>query len=174
MRMIVDGYNVLHAHPGYAALAADDLDAARARLVSDLAGFAQGGDRLVVVFDGGGNPGSDGAPHHIGSLTVIFSPAGSDADSVVEALAARSRERGEAAVVVTSDVATRHAVRSGVVSVMSAEAFIADLAAATAEHDRLIAERETRGVVKGRIDPGVSEILARWARGDAPETTSAR
>lgn len=164
-RLIVDGYNLLHAHQRYSVIAGRDIDAARARLVADLAGFAQGGPRVVVVFDGGGNPSSDGAPHHVGQLTVIFSAAGTDADSVVEALAARSRERGEAATVVTSDSAMRQAVRSGSVSVLSSEAFVADLVRSSSEVDLHAPGRSDRVPLERRISADVREALSRWSRG---------
>ena len=75
-RLIIDGYNVLHAHPEYGSLAREDIDSARARLVSDLTALVSADEHVTVVFDGGGNPHSDGLPHHIGRLTVVFSPAG--------------------------------------------------------------------------------------------------
>lgn len=162
--VIIDGYNLLHAHPVYSAQLAGDLDSARARLVSDLAGYAEGGPRTIVVFDGAGNPASDGTPHHIGSLTVIFSPAGVSADSTIEALAARFRERGEEVLVVTSDVATRETVRSGNVSVRSSASFASDLASEGMQRNESARTRRTVPVAS-RIDPGVSATLARWARG---------
>ncbi|MBF4509748.1 MAG: NYN domain-containing protein [Aeromicrobium sp.] len=173
-RLIVDGYNVLHARPEYAALAAEDLDSARARLVADLAGIAQDGPRVVVVFDGGDNPASDGQPHQVGRLTVVFSPAGSTADAVVESLAARSRSRGEEAVVVTSDNATREAVRAGSISVLSAGNFLEDLASAAAEWSMARRSGATRVPMGRRIDPTVQERLARWARGDGSGGMGAR
>lgn len=163
---LIDGYNLLHAHPVLGAAIAGDIDAARARLVAELAGFAQGGPRTIVVFDGAGNPASDGAPHHLGALTIIFSAAGTSADTVIEGLARRFRDRGEAVVVVTSDAATRNAVRSGSVSVLSASSFASDLLATAAEA-RAVADGASRRVPLGmRIDDGVSATLARWARGE--------
>lgn len=167
-RLIVDGYNVLHAHPVYGLTLRDDIDAARARLVSDLAGFAQGGPRTIVVFDGGGNPRSDGSPHHLGALTVIFSPAGATADTVIEALALRFRERGERATVVTSDTATRETVLVGGISVLSSAQFVKDL---VGEAEARVADSAGTGQrvpVSARIAPDVSATLARWARGTAP------
>lgn len=166
---IVDGYNLLHAHSEYAQLIRVDLDTARARLVSDLAGFAARGARTVVVFDGAGNPESDGTPHHIGRLTVIFSAAGVTADTVIERLAARFRERGEHVVVVTSDGATRETVASGSVSVVSSASFVRDLEA-DVERSRESGISGSRKVpVARRIDDRVSEVLSRWARGSAPQ-----
>lgn len=162
--VIVDGYNLLYAHPQYGPLIREDIDAVRARLVADLAGYAEGGRRTIVVFDGAGNPSADGSPHHLGRLTVIFSPAGVTADAVIESLAQRYRERGEQVLVVTSDNETRNTVVSGSVSIISADRFAADLRTELAT--RIVEARPgTRVPVAQRIDPSVSERLARWARG---------
>lgn len=162
--VIVDGYNVLFSHPGYAAQAREDLEAGRARLVADLAGYAEGGPSTIVVFDGANNPLSDGSPHRIGCLTVIFSPAGVSADTTIEALARRYRERGERALVVTSDNATRDTVAAGTVAVISSDQFATELGTEIAT--RLEDARPGRRMpVASRIDPRVSERLAQWARG---------
>jgi hypothetical protein len=163
-RLIIDGYNVLHAHPEYGPLVRDDIDSARARLVSDLTALATGDERVTVVFDGGGNPHSDGSPHHIGQLTVMFSPAGTTADTVIEALAHRARERDETVMVVTSDGATRDAVRAGSVTIRSSESFVEDLRHAGADIVRA-ARVPSRAPLSDRIDPAISSVLARWARG---------
>lgn len=167
-RYIVDGYNVLHAHPVHGREVERDLDVARAHLVADLSAFAESGPRTVVVFDGAGNPFSDGSPHHLGALTVIFSPADTSADSVIEALARRYRERGEPTVVVTSDMATRDTVRSGTVSVLASERFVEDLVAAAAPGSRTPDPGPRRVPVSHRIDEDVAGALARWARGRPP------
>ncbi len=163
-RVIVDGYNLLHADVRYSALAGSDIDAARTRLVGDLAGFAQNGSRVIVVFDGGGNPGSDGSPHQLGRLTVIFSPSGQAADAVIEGLAVRFRERGEPVLVVTSDSVVRATVRSGSVSVRSAEAFAAELADARAEA-RDVVGGSRRIPLTERLPDEIRETLQRWSRG---------
>lgn len=164
-RLIIDGYNVMYAHPEYGALARRDIDFARTRLVSDLTSLASRESRVTVVFDGGGNPFSDGVPHHIGELTVIFSPAGITADTVIEALAQRARERSEDVMVVTSDGATRDAVRAGSVSIRTAESFIDDInRARDRESGSELPVR--RGALSERIDPSVRAVLARWARGE--------
>jgi len=141
----------------------DDLETARARLVADLAGYAQGRGHVSVVFDGGGNPLSDGAPHHIGQLTVIFSPAGHSADTVIEGLAARSRERSERVTVVTSDSATRAVVRAGEVSVLSAAAFVDDLIGGAGEASEAV-PTSRRVVLAERVGSDVRDVLSRWAR----------
>lgn len=165
---IIDGYNVLHAHPVHGREVRRDIDVARAHLVADLTGFAQNGPRTVVVFDGAGNPFSDGSPHHLGALTVIFSAAGTSADTVIEALAQRYRERRESAVVVTSDAATRDTVASGTVSVLSSERFVEDLLAVPPTATRSPDTATRRVPVARRIDEDVAGVLARWAHGTPP------
>lgn len=166
---LIDGYNLLHAHPVLGTMVGEDIDAARARLVAELAGFAQGGPRTIVVFDGAGNPFSDGAPHHLGGLTIIFSAAGTSADTVIEALARRFRDRGQAVVVVTSDAATRDTVRADSVSVRGAGAFAAELLATGVEQRESSARGSRRVPLGERIDLSVGTKLARWARGEAVE-----
>jgi predicted RNA-binding protein with PIN domain len=166
--IIVDGYNVLHAHPVLGPALRDDLDAARTRFVSELSGYAENSGRTIVVFDGAGNPASDGTPHHLGRLTVIFSKAGTSADATIEALAHRFRGRGEEVLVVTSDGATRDTVRSGGVTVRPAAEFVAELATILAEGSDAAVPARRRVPVAERIDDGVATALARWARGESP------
>lgn len=166
-RLIVDGYNVIHADALYRGLAQDDLDSARARLVEDVAAYCEGDLRGTVVFDGGDNPGSDGTPHHVAGVTVLFSRGGESADSVIESLASRSRERGEAATVVTSDAATQWTIMGGEVARMSSAEFVRavrDTGREWAEHSP---SGPRKGTVQERIDPEVRDVLSRWARGVA-------
>lgn len=165
-RLVVDGYNVLHADDVYRRIAADDLDSARARLVEDVAAFCAGELRGTVVFDGASNPSSDGAPHHVAGVTVLFSRGGESADTVIESLARRSRDRGEGATIVTSDAATQWTVIGGDVTRMSSAEFVR----AIRETGRQWTEHSPAGTRKGalqeRIDPDVRGVLARWARGN--------
>ena len=164
-RLIIDGYNLLYAHPRYAVLLGHDVDAARARLIADLGVRAASGHRITVVFDAAENPAADGAPHHVGGVSVIFSPAGRSADSVIEDLAARSRERGERATIVTSDIDTRETVGSGTVTVLSSAVFGAELDADLREQAESTSTGPDRVPIEERIDPDVRAVLARWARG---------
>jgi predicted RNA-binding protein with PIN domain len=125
--LIVDGYNLLMGSPRYAADTARDIDAARERLIADLGARATAGERITVVFDGASNPVSDGEPRSIAGVSVVFSPSGTDADSVIEALASQAREAGESTVIVTSDAATRWTSSGGSVTVMRAGVFARDL-----------------------------------------------
>jgi hypothetical protein len=163
-RLIVDGYNLLHADPMWVRLAKDDLDGARARLVERVAAYCAGAARGTVVFDGGGNPRSDGHPHHVAGVSVIFSPAGSSADTIIESLAVRSRERGEEVTVVTSDAQTQWAVLGAGVLRMSSAEFLRALDAEHADREGRGSTSSLRTQLADRIDPAVREALARWAR----------
>jgi predicted RNA-binding protein with PIN domain len=125
--IIVDGYNLLCGTPRYAAIMERDVDAARERLIADLGARVSEGAQVTVVFDAGGNPFSDGQPHEIGGVTVIFSPHGAEADSVIEALAATARTAGDPVEVVTSDGATRWTASGGSVTVTRATSFANEL-----------------------------------------------
>lgn len=161
---VIDGYNVVHAGSPYRQLAEKDLDTARARLVGDVSAFVGGDDRAIIVFDGASNPSSDGSPHELHHLTVIFSPFGRDADSVIEAIVTERRGTGLQMVVVTSDQMTQWVTIGVDVTRRSSAEFISDLAEET--HDR--SEHRTgdgdRSTIGDRLNPDTRDALARWAR----------
>ena len=163
--LLVDGYNVIHQTPPYSRLAADDLDAARAALVSDVAAYADRSFRAIVVFDGHRNPNSTGVPHNVAGITVVFSRFGLDADAVIEALAREARERGDATVVVTSDAQTQWAVMGGSVTRMSSAEFADDLRIDDRAWREHAPAGSTRSRIQDRVDATTRERLSRWARG---------
>lgn len=166
-RIIVDGYNVIRNTPPYRGLAErDDFDAARVALVADVAAYAAGDFSATVVFDGAGNPLSDGTPHDLLGVEVIFSPHGQDADSVIEALSRSARDRGDAVEVVTSDAATQWAVMGAGVVRRSSSEFAGDLRQTEADWREHAPSKGMSVRVEDRIDASVRERLGRWARGE--------
>lgn len=165
--LVVDGYNVIHQTPPYADLAEDDLDAARAALVDDIAAFAAGEWRAVVVFDGHGNPRSDGTPHEHSGVTVVFSPYGVDADAVIERYARTARDAGDEARVVTSDAQTQWAVMGGSVARCSSAEFASEVRSFAEEWRENSPRGEMRAPIESRIDAHTREVLDRWARGES-------
>lgn len=164
--LIVDGYNVIRLTPPYRDAAECDLESARAALVSDVAAFAMGEWDATVVFDGGNNPHSDGVPHTVAGVRVIFSRHGTDADSVIEALARAAREQGAHTEVVTNDAQTQWAVFGrGVVRRSSGE-FARDLRAEESAWREHSPAGSNKCTVQQRVDAAVSEVLSRWARGE--------
>lgn len=165
--LIVDGYNVVCSEVGpYANLAERDLDAARTRLVADVAAYAHGEMDAVVVFDGGRNRHSDGAPHDVGGVTVVFSPFGVDADSVIEQQVAQHRHAGDRVTVVTSDAQTQWTVMGPGIDRLSASGFTAEIARERGELDDANPSGSKRSTLDARVDPAVTDRLARWARGE--------
>ncbi len=163
--LIVDGYNVIRLTPPYRDLADDDLESARAALVSDVAAYAAGEWDAFVIFDGGGNPHSTGEPHEVAGVRVMFSRAGQDADTAIEALSRRHRESGDAVEVVTSDAQTQWAVFGrGVVRRSSAE-FASDLRDEDARWREHTPLGRTKITLADRIDASMKDRLSRWARG---------
>ena len=88
--LVVDGYNVIFSTPRYQALVdeepsgptrlGNDVHArSREALIADVAAFAAGQYRVVIVFDGGGNVESTGDAETVGGVRVMFSPSGSTA-----------------------------------------------------------------------------------------------
>jgi predicted RNA-binding protein with PIN domain len=163
--LIVDGYNVLRSDPRYDALARSDMDTARVRLVEDVAAYSAGEARAFVVFDGGGNPASDGRPHHVAGVAVVFSAAGTDADSVIEALAHRFRSEGHEVIVATSDAQTQNAVMGAGARRMSSAELARDLAESADETRRHSPHGGRGGRLEDRIEGRAREAMWRWARG---------
>lgn len=163
--LIVDGYNVIRQTPPYRDIAEGDLDAGRLALISDVAAFAHGDFRATVVFDGHLNQFSDGRPHTIAGVTVIFSPFGCDADTVIESLSRVARESGEDVLVVTSDAQTQWTVLGGRVARMSSAEFAGEIKAEDAEWRQHAPAGSAKSRVEDRIDIDVRDRLARWARG---------
>jgi predicted RNA-binding protein with PIN domain len=164
--LIIDGYNVIRRTPPYRQLAEDDFDAARTALVSDVAALAHGEWRATVVFDGHGNPHSDGLPHEVSGVTVVFSPFGVDADVVIEAKARTAREQGHETVVVTSDAQLQWTVMGGATTRMSADEFGSELRDADVAWREHAPAGERSARIEELIDPDVRDRLARWARGE--------
>ena len=128
--LIVDGFNVLRSGSRYknVSLNMPDYDhdwfnRAREMLINDVVHFSGKEWRATVVFDGGGNVESTGEAQRIGGVRVVFSPAGSSADKVIEKLAFEGRENGFEVMVVTSDATIQDTVFGLGVDRMSAEGF---------------------------------------------------
>jgi len=163
--LLVDGYNVIRQTPPYRQLAEDDLETARAALVSDVAAYADRSFDATVVFDGHLNPSSNGVPHHVAGITVVFSRYGMDADAVIESLARAARQRGDDTVVVTSDAQTQWVVLGGSIARMSSPEFAGELRVHDSEWREHSPSGSMRGRLEDRVDADTRERLSRWARG---------
>lgn len=166
--VVVDGYNVIHAVPRYATEAERDLDAARARLVADVAAWAGSTRSATIVFDAAANPSSDGVVHRTLGVDVIFSPYGHEADSVVEELVSRWRGTGLDVLIVTSDSQSQWVALGSGAHRMSSAQFGREIADMVDEHTEAHAAGRTTSTIGERINPRVRDALSRWARGEGP------
>ena len=120
--LIVDGYNFLFAKPELAEMAAQDLDAARQRVLDALAsyaGFTQ--QPMIAVFDGYRRRGNPGERAQEGELRVVYTREGETADRYIEELAAEIG-KNYAVYVVSSDALVQlSSFRSGVLRMSSRE-----------------------------------------------------
>ena len=128
--LIVDGYNVLRSGSRYKNISLnmpdydhDWFNRAREMLINDVVNYAGREWRATIVFDGGGNVESTGDAERVGGVRIVFSPAGSSADKVIEKLAFEGRENGYEVMVVTSDATIQDTVFGLGVDRMSADGF---------------------------------------------------
>lgn len=164
--MIVDGFNVLRSGSRYKNISLsmpdyehDWLNRAREMLINDVIHYSGREWDATIVFDGGGNAESTGDPEYIGGVQVVFSPAGSSADKVIEKLSHEGRERGFEVMVVTSDASIQDTVFGLGVDRMSAEGFSIEID--RYYHDAILDETPKaaeKRTVADRID---SETLAK-------------
>ena len=131
--LIVDGYNIIFAWDDLAAIAKDDLEAARRRLcdaLSNYAGFRK--CRTVVVFDGykvKGNPGEKLQYHNI---QVVYTKENETGDCYIESLVAEIGSNYNVRVATSDGLVQLGALRSGVLR-MSARELKAELEQARKE-----------------------------------------
>jgi predicted RNA-binding protein with PIN domain len=111
VRILVDGYSLLHGWPELAPGRARHSAAARDELVQVLARYRDAtGTPLTVVFDGAGKRGV-GAESSTAEVEVLYSKAGQTADQIIERVTHRMKPYGEV-MVVTDDYAERDTVIS--------------------------------------------------------------
>ena len=124
VRILVDGYSLLHNWPELAPGAARHSEAARDALVEMLTQYQDSkGTPITVFFDGSGVRRGKPKNEATGTVEVLFSRAGQTADDMIERAAHRFQEYGEV-LVVTDDYAERDLVSGFGGSVASCDNFI--------------------------------------------------
>ena len=120
--ILVDGYNIIFAWEELAALAKDDLDAARRRLcdlLSSYAGFTK--CRLVVVFDGYKQKGNPGEKRQLHNIQVVYTREGETADAYIEELASQIGSSYAVRVATSDGLVQLSSFRSGVLRMSARE-----------------------------------------------------
>jgi len=129
-RLIVDGYNVIHAWPALKRLLDASLEAARDKLVDRLGvyGLVTGTD-VTVIFDAHHTTSRANAEALVEGVHVIFTRKGHSADHAIERLAYEASGAGDVITVATSDRFQRDLVRGmggGVISAVELERRVVD------------------------------------------------
>tara|TARA_Y100001934_G_scaffold271573_1_gene358315 strand:+ start:9265 stop:9840 length:576 start_codon:yes stop_codon:yes gene_type:complete len=127
LRILVDGYSLLHAWPDLAKGAPRHSAEARDALIQTLTNYRDAiGTPVSLFFDGGGAP--KGTPKDPGDpeMEVIYSPKGKTADDLIERVAYKLAQMGEV-LVITNDFAERDTVISFGGMARSCDEFIVDV-----------------------------------------------
>ena len=128
-RLIVDGYNVIHAWTSLKReLDEAGLEAARNRLIDRVAVLGSiSGAEVTVVFDS--HRAASSTEEMVEGVRVMFTRKGHSADHAIERLAYRAAESGDVITVATSDRFQRDLVRGmggAVISALELERQVAD------------------------------------------------
>ncbi len=112
-RLIVDGYNVVHAWPSLKRLVSNaSLEAARDELVHRLSVMEMvTGESVTVIFDAHHSSAVANSEETLEGVRVIFTRKGHSADHAIERLAYEARSAGDVITVATSDRFQRDLVR---------------------------------------------------------------
>ena len=121
-RVIVDGYNVIHAWPQLKRLLGEaSLEAARDTLVERLSVFGMvAGADVTVVFDAHHSTSRTNSEQLVDGVHVVFTRKGHSADHVIERIAFDASQTGDVITVATSDRFQRDMVRGMGGAVISA------------------------------------------------------
>ncbi len=121
MHLIIDGYNLLHVSRSLIHLNPLQLQWERDRLINQLSAYQKMKPcRITVVFDGWQGGEATEKRETQKGIEVIYSRLGEKADEVIKRLA---KEKGSAAVVITSDREIARFAERMAVSVIPADQF---------------------------------------------------
>ena len=121
-RVVVDGYNVIHAWPDLKRLLSGaSLEAARDRLIDRLSVFGLvAGAEVTVVFDAHHSTARTNSEQIVEGVHVLFTRKGHSADHAIERIAYDASQVGDMITVATSDRFQRDLVRGMGGAVISA------------------------------------------------------
>ena len=131
--LIVDGYNIIFATDELAAMAREDLDAARRALMDHLSSYAGFRKcRVVLVFDGYKVKGNLGEKSQFHNIQVVYTKENETADAYIEALVSQIGTNYNIRVATSDALVQLSSLRSGVLR-MSARELQEELARARKE-----------------------------------------
>lgn len=144
VRILVDGYSLLHNWPELAAGRARHSAAARDELIAQLTRYQDAcGTPVTIIFDGSGTIRKGSADEFARHVEVLYSGGGQTADDLIERAAFRFKDYGEV-LVVTDDNAVRDTVIHFGGLATSCENFFRTMATAFSELDDDVAHYNHR------------------------------
>lgn len=144
VRILVDGYSLLHNWPELAPGKARHSAAAREQLIHVLTRYQDAsGTPVTVIFDGAASKRDRREREEKPAVEVLYSSAGQTADQMIERATHRLLEFGEV-LVVTDDFAERDTVLSLGGMVASCVGFIRTMESELAELQREIKQHNRR------------------------------
>ena len=133
VRILVDGYSLLHVWEELAPGKPRYSPAARQELISRMTHYYDAcGTPITIVFDGASTVQASSPFPSTPEVEIIYSRPGQSADQLIERVAHRLCGYGEV-LVVTDDLAERDMVASGGAMVSSCLGFIQSVQTALAE-----------------------------------------
>jgi len=133
VRVLVDGYSLLHGWPELAPGRPRHSASAREALVERLSHYGDAtGIPITIFFDGSRPRGAGAGAASAHPVEVLYSTQGLTADDLIERAAARFRAYGDV-LVVTDDVAERETVLAFGASTASCDNFVSMVQSALAE-----------------------------------------
>jgi len=148
VRILVDGYSLLHNWPELAPGKPRHSAAARDELIRILTLYRDAiATPLTIVFDGSNAPAGAPPPASNPQLEVLYSRAGQTADDIIERVAFRMRDYGEV-LAVTDDYAERDTVLSLDGLASGCRNFILDVEKVLREQERDITRHNRRERLK--------------------------
>ena len=120
--LIVDGYNIIFAWDELAAMAKEDLDAARRHLCDALSSYAGYKKcRVVLVFDGYKVKGNLGERSQFHNIQVVFTRENETGDAYIESLVHEIGSNYNVRVATSDSLVQLSSIRSGVLRMSARE-----------------------------------------------------
>ena len=136
VRILVDGYSLLHKWLELAPGKPRHSAAAREELISRMTQYYDAcGTPITIVFDGSGTAQGPDATLSTPEVEIIYSRAGQTADQLIERVAHRLAAHGEV-LAVTDDFAERDTVASAGGMTSSCANFVQTVGSALADLER--------------------------------------
>ena len=142
--IIVDGYNLIFAWDGLAALAKDNFDAAR-HILTDILCNYRGYTKceLVLVFDGYKVKGNTGEKSDYNGIHLVFTKENETGDMYIEKLVEEVGKNYSVKVVTSDNLIQVSALRAGVLRVPARE-FIKEIERVNDQIKEIIAENSAK------------------------------